>query len=694
MPSPTQRILLTCALPYANGPLHLGHLVEYVQADIYARFLRLLGKNVVFCCADDTHGTPIELKAHELHITPEQLIARYYEEHTKDFKDFLISFDEYYTTNSPENKRFSDLIFNRLKERDLVYKKIMNVIFCSHCKRFLPDRYVKGTCPHCRAPEQYGDVCEKCGKTHKTTDLIDPFCSLCNNPPVVKESMHYFFKLSAFEQKLSNYLLSNKNLQPEIVHFVMNWVTHGLEDWCISRDGPYFGFKIPGEESKYYYVWLDAPIGYIASTAHYCQQHTCSVEEYWNSDTGEDSQIIHVIGKDIVYFHFLFWPAMLLASDFKVPDKIMVHGFLTVNKEKMSKSRGTFITARQYLDHFNPEYLRYYYASHLTSKPTDLDLDLTHFAETINNQLVANIANFAYRVVSFLNKNFKSTITAFHEPELVAHITPYFEKIKQSYEHFDFAAAVKDIGHLSSLGNKYFQDAAPWKNIIEEPAKAHAVLSFSVNLIKNLSILLSPVVPRICAELQHQLNLKNLSWNDLHFNLKNHTLHEPKMLVAKLEHIEQLIHEEFPLDLRVGEIISVEDHPSADKLYVLKVNCGTIRQLVAGIKEHYSQELLLRKHIVVVANLKPAQIRGVESQGMLLAALSKKQLKVLEAPATPPGSSVYFTKPPAHPKIIAYEDFAQLKISVTNKHVEYKHSALKTDQEDIIVDMPDGAHIG
>src|SRR3989338_11313658 len=360
-----KKIVITSALPYANGPIHVGHLVEYIQTDIFVRFLRLTGRDVVYCCADDTHGTPIEVKSMDLGIKPEELIAKFSKEHQEDFNNFHISFDSYYSTNSKENKYLSDLFFERLKKKGLIYKKSIEVTYCEHCKRTLPDRYVKGKCPKCNAPDQYGDVCENCNAAYKTIDLIEPYCAICKNKPIRKSSTHYFFRLSKFSSKLEKWLNKNNNLQPEIRHFVLNWIKNGLEDWNISRDGPYFGFKIPGEEDKYYYVWLDAPIGYIASTENYCTKHDLKTEDYWNS---KNAKIYHFIGKDIVYFHFLFWPAMLLGSGFSLPHDIVVHGFLTVNGEKMSKSRGTFFTAREFLQSYNAEYLRFYYASMLSKK--------------------------------------------------------------------------------------------------------------------------------------------------------------------------------------------------------------------------------------------------------------------------------------------------------------------------------------
>jgi len=442
-----QKILVTSALPYANGPIHIGHLVEYIQVDIFVRFLRLIEEDVLFVCADDTHGAPIEIKASELKITPEQLITKVYDGHVKDFKDFLISFDNYHTTHSEENKHYSDLIFTRLKEKGFIYTKEIEVTYCEHCKRTLPDRYVKGKCPKCNAPDQYGDVCENCNAAYKTTDLIDPYCIICKNRPIRKTSKHYFFKLSKFSKKLESWIKKNKNLQPEIKNFVFSWIKNGLEDWNISRDGPYFGFKIPGEENKYYYVWLDAPIGYIASTDNYCKKHGLKTEDYWNN---KSSRIYHFIGKDIIYFHFLFWPAMLLGAGFQLPYHIPVHGFLTVNGEKMSKSRGTFFTAREFLQKYSSEYLRFYYASLLGSKMSDIDLSFSDFGKKINNELAANLGNFCYRVLNFLNKNFEGEIKGIdNNKALTNEIKKLVKRIESGYSSLNLNEALKGILHIS-----------------------------------------------------------------------------------------------------------------------------------------------------------------------------------------------------------------------------------------------------
>ena len=689
------KILVTSALPYSNGPIHLGHLVEYIQTDIFVRFLRLIGEDVIYICADDTHGAPIEIKATELGIKPEQLIDDVYKEHVKDFKDFLISFDNYYTTNSPENKYYSDLIFEKLRKKNLIYTKDIEVTYCEHCKRTLPDRYVRGKCPKCNSPEQYGDVCEICNAAYKTIDLIDPYCAICKNKPIRKTSEHYFFKLSKFSDKIEQWLKKNQNLQSEIVNFVQNWIKNGLEDWNISRDGPYFGFKIPNEEDKYYYVWLDAPIGYIASTDNYCRQHGLKTEDYWNNKT---SRIFHFIGKDIIYFHFLFWPAMLLGSDFNLPTDIVVHGFLTVNGEKMSKSRGTFFTAREFLEKDNAENLRFYYACLLSKTMSDIDLNFNDLTKKINNELVANIGNFCYRVLNFLNKNFNGEIKDIESnKKLIGELSKLTKNIEKNYHKLNFNDVVKDILRFSSLGNKYFQDNEPWKLINDDKEKVHKILGLSVNLVKNLSILIHPILPNFSSNLQQQLNTQGLKWIDINFKLKNHKIGKEEILVAKIEETGEKHdkNKKFSLNLKVAKILEVKEHPNADKLYVLDINIGNEkRQLVAGLKEHYTFEELKNKKIIVVTNLKHAKLRGIESQGMLLAADDGSNVGVLTLEQSNPGDKVYFDGFENSTKELGFDDFLKIKMTVKNSKVYFENKELKTDKEIVKVEkVKDGARV-
>ena len=584
------------------------------------------------------------------------------------------------------------MIFERLKKKDLIYTKDIEVTYCENCKRTLPDRYVKGRCPKCNAPDQYGDVCENCNAAYKTIDLIEPYCAICKNNPVRKTSKHYFFKLSKFSKKLESWLNKNKNLQPEIKNFVFNWIKNGLEDWNISRDGPYFGFKIPGEENKYYYVWLDAPIGYIASTENYCTKHGLKTEDYWNS---KNSKIIHFIGKDIVYFHFLFWPAMLLGSRFNLPDDIVVHGFLTVNGEKMSKSRGTFYTAREFLQSYNAEYLRFYYAGMLSKKLTDIDLSFEDFGKKVNNELAANLGNFCYRVLNFLNKNFDGELKNIDKNKgLTSGINQQIKNIEKNYYALNFNEAVKDILHISSLGNKYFQENEPWKLINENREKVHNILGLCVNIIKNLSILIEPILPNFSSQLKQQLSLKNLKWEDLKFELKNHKIGKDEILIRKIEEKVE-VKQQFPLNLKVAKILNIKEHPNADKLYVVDIDLGNEkRQLVAGLRGNYTIEQLKDKKIIVVTNLKHAKLRGVESQGMLLAGDDGTGPGLLTVDKSNAGDKVYFDGFENSSKELSFDEFLKLKMVVKSSKVYFENKELKTDKEIIRVEKArDGAMV-
>ncbi len=683
------KIVVTSALPYANGSIHIGHLIEYIQTDIFVRFLKSIGEDAIYCCADDTHGTPIQIKAEQMGITPEALIAKYHEEHLKDFRAFHIDFDSYYTTNSPENRKYSEQIFNELKKKGDIYTKEITQTYCEKCRRFLPDRYVRGECPNCGAPDQYGDVCEKCGKAHSTTDLIGPKCAICGSPASKKGSVHYFFKLTNYESRLKKWFEENKNLQPEIVNSVSNWFKQGLQDWDISRDGPYFGFKIPGETDKYFYVWLDAPVGYIASTANYCKGKDFDESEYWKKPTG---RVIHVIGKDIIYFHYLFWPAMLMGSGFNLPEYILTHGFITVNGEKMSKSRGTFYTASEFLSKFDPQYLRYYYASLLSRKMSDIDLDFKEFQAKVNNELVANIANFCFRVLTFTKKNFEGKIEGIDEnKELFANVLRHAENAKQSYSEFNFTNAVKEILALSSEGNKYFQENEPWKLVKEDPEKAQKILGTCINIARILSIVIAPVLPKFAADLREQLNLQALKWSDIDFSLKSHEIGNAEILIRKLDEL-PAEKETFPINLKVAKIISAEPHPEAEKLVVLQIDLGKEkRQIVAGIRKFYKVEELCGRNIVVVTNLKPAKLRGKESNGMLLAAGENASL--LSAPLSHPGDQVFVEGMDTGTAKVGIEEFANVQLSVSAGKACYKGKALRTSKEEISVNAKDGEKI-
>jgi methionyl-tRNA synthetase len=536
----SERILVTSALIYANGPVHIGHMVEYIQTDIWVRFMKLAGHDVVYCGAEDTHGAPIEINAAKQGVTPEEFIEHWWREHKRDYDDYLVGFDSYYSTNSPENQMYTELIFDRLRENGHIYTKEIELTYCEHCERYLPDRYVKGTCPKCGAQDQYGDVCEKCNAAYDTTDLINPYCSICGNPPIRRNSLHYFFRLSSFSGWLEEWLQGNEKLQPEIRNQILSWVHEGLHDWCISRDGPYFGFRIPGEDDKYFYVWLDAPIGYIASTANYCRDKPCTADDYWQSS---DGTIIHFIGKDIIYFHLLFWPAILHGAGFHVPDNVVVHGFLTVNGEKMSKSRGTFLTAEEFKDYIDPELLRYYYAANLSHTMSDIDLNLENLRSKINNELVANLANLFYRVLSFLNRYYNGQSSEVSDPKLLEELNKRCMVAKAHYMGFDFRDAVNEMLTIGSMGNKYFQDNKPWELVKTDPEKGQRVLTDCVNIVKNLTILMKPIMPVFAEKIETQLNLPGLDWDDIDKVVEDHKIGKARIVLKKIE----------PIELRVPE---------------------------------------------------------------------------------------------------------------------------------------------
>jgi len=687
MMAPTLKpIVLTAALPYANGPLHVGHLVEYIQADIIARYYRLIGRDILFCCADDTHGTPIEVKAKQEGVTPETLIARYAKEHKEDFDAYLVSFDSYYSTNSPENNYFADLIFAKLKKNNLICTKDVELTYCEHDKRFLPDRFVKGECARCGAKDQYGDQCEHCGNTHNPTDLKNPYCTICNTKPTVKKSKHHFFKLSTFSDQLRDWLTTNKNLQKEIVNQQLTWIDQGLQDWCISRDGPYFGFKIPGEEDKYYYVWLDAPIGYISSLANALGRDVDKGLDRWNA-----SDIIHVIGKDIVYFHYLFWPAILWGAGLNVPHTILTHGHLVVNGEKMSKSRGTFITARDFLKLVTPEHVRFHYASSLSRQMQDLNLDLKDYEAKINNELVANISNFVYRTLSFCNTKLDSKLTIVADKTQLAKWTASCRDTLDLYGKYELREAVKKILSISQEGNAYMQTKQPWK---QDAKEANETITLLANLIKNLAIVLKPVLPFFAEKVEKQLGLGALTANDLDTVIENRTINKAEIIYQKIEPITIAEDPFSALALKVGKILSVENHPNADKLYVLRVDIGKeTRQLCAGIKTYYTPDQLLGRNVVVLSNLKPAMLRGVESQGMVLAAELAGAVKLLGAHHSEPGDHVGIGDITAGKSQITIEDFQKITLTTKDKNAVYGGKPLKTAHETVSVDIVDGAKI-
>lgn len=678
----SKRTIITSALPYANGPIHLGHLVEYIQTDIYTRLLKLTGEDAIYCCADDTHGTPIEIKSNQLGIKPEELIEKYYKEHIKDFSDFLINFDSYYSTNSEENRKFSDFIFNSLKDKGYVFQKEIEQTYCENCNRFLPDRFVKGECPKCDAQDQYGDSCEVCNSTYSTVELKKPYCTICKNPPIRKKSNHYFVDLKKFTDFLTNWIENDINFQPEIKNYVLDWINKGLHDWDISRDAPYFGFNIDGEKDKFYYVWLDAPIGYIASTENYCKNNNLDVDIYWRN---KDSKIIHFIGKDIIYFHCLFWPAMLYCSGFNLPSNIFVHGFLKVNGEKMSKSKGTFITARQYLDSgYDPEYLRYYYASALALNINDIDLNLEDFKNKINTELIGNILNLFNRTLQFINKNFNGEIKNNIDNEFYKSVNENLKEVLNYFKELNFREAVRSMLKSGDMANKYFQENEPWKLVKSDPEKAHWVLNTCAHILRDLAVLLKPVIPRTVDKIENILNIK-INTTDMIGKELEVSIQKPEPLMKKIE--EMKINTEDPFDkieIVTAKILEIKEHPEADKLYILKIDIGTEeRQLVAGLRTHYSAEELQDKNIIVLKNLKPAKLRGEWSQGMLLAADNGDVVKIITSDSGP-GKHVYSDSIPEKEfEEIEIKDYMKLGLKSKNGKVFYNDNILKTEDGDI-----------
>ncbi|MHC4643673.1 MAG: methionine--tRNA ligase, partial [Planctomycetota bacterium] len=477
-----RKIVVTSALPYANGPIHIGHLVEYLQTDIWIRFHKMCGNQCLYFCADDTHGTPIMISARAAGIAPEELIGQVHKEHKADFDGFYVEFDNYYSTHSPENRHFSELIFTRLNKAGSIVKRDVEQAYCENCKMSLPDRYVRGVCPRCKAEDQYGDSCEICSATYRSTELINPYCATCRQTPVLQTSEHYFFKLADYKQQLKE-LIDGGYTQKSVANKLDEWFKAGLKDWDISRDGPYFGFQIPGEENKFFYVWLDAPIGYMASAKNYCDENSLDFDKVWNSD---EYELYHFIGKDIVYFHALFFPATLIGAAFKPANKLFVHGFLTVNGEKMSKSRGTFIKASTYIKYLDPEYLRYYYASKLSDSIEDIDLRMDDFINKINSDLVGKLANLASRSGPMLTKKLGGQLGRLDDrgKELIDKLIAAKDRILEHYENLKYAAAVRKIIALADEANRYVEQNQPWVTIKNDLEKTRTTLTAVINAVR------------------------------------------------------------------------------------------------------------------------------------------------------------------------------------------------------------------
>lgn len=530
-----RRILVTSALLYANGPLHLGHLVESIQTDIWVRFQKMRGHDCIYVCAEDAHGTPIMVRARDEGITPEELIACFDVEHRADFADFAISFDNYYTTHSEENRKLTELIYRRLQAGNHITSRVIEQAFDPIKDMFLPDRFIKGECPRCGAPDQYGDACEVCGATYSPTDLKNPVSAISGATPIYKQSEHYFFKLQDFEPMLRSWTRGGR-LQPEVTNKLDEWFTEGLREWDISRDAPYFGFEIPDAPGKYFYVWLDAPIGYMASFKNLCDRVGLDFEAYWGKDS--DVNVYHFIGKDILYFHALFWPAMLAGADFRTPTAIFAHGFLTVNGLKMSKSRGTFITARTYLSHMNPEYLRYYYAAKLNSRVEDLDLNLDDFVARVNADLVGKLVNIASRCAGFINKRFGGRLSdALPEPTLYEQFTDVGHVIAEHYDTREYSRVVREIMIFADQANQYINDKQPWVVAKQSghDAELQGICTQGLNLFRVLVGYLKPVLPLTAEKVEAFLNIEPLTWETLRTPVTGHTVKPFKHLLTRVE---------------------------------------------------------------------------------------------------------------------------------------------------------------
>ncbi|MGF1707759.1 methionine--tRNA ligase [Enterovibrio baiacu] len=653
-----RKILVTCALPYANGSIHLGHMLEHIQADVWVRYQRLRGNTVNFICADDAHGTPIMLKAQQLGIEPEAMIAEMQKEHETDFAGFDISFDNYHSTHSDENRELASHIYTQLKNNGFINSRSISQLFDPEKEMFLPDRFVKGTCPNCKSEDQYGDNCDNCGATYSPTELINPKSAVSGATPVMKDSVHFFFDLPQFEGMLKDWTTSGA-LQEETANKMAEWFETGLQQWDISRDAPYFGFEIPGEPGKYFYVWLDAPIGYMGSFKNFCDKNShVDFDEYWKKDS--TTELYHFIGKDIVYFHSLFWPAMLEGAGFRKPTNVFVHGYVTVNGAKMSKSKGTFVKASTYLKHLDPECLRYYYAAKLNNRIDDLDLNLDDFVQRVNSDIVNKVVNLASRNAGFIAKRFEGKLSAeCAQPALYAEFADAADRIGGMFEKREFSRAIREIMALADKANQYVDEKAPWVVAKEEgkDAELQAICTMGINLFRVLMAYLKPVMPELAKRSEAFLN-ETLTWEGIAQPLTDHTVNPFKALFSRIDpkHVEAMVETskedaaaekalaetstaaksplaEEPIadeiefddfakvDLRIAKIISCEEVPKADKLLKFQLDIGgETRQVFSGIKSAYKAEDLVGKYTVVVANLKPRKMKFGMSEGMILAA--------------------------------------------------------------------------
>ena len=683
----TRKILVTSALPYANGSIHLGHMVEHIQTDVWVRFQKLRGHECYYCCADDTHGTPVMLAAQKQGIAPEDMIAKVHKEHLADFTGFGIGYDNYYSTHSPENKQFSQDIYRALKANGKIESRVIEQLFDPEKQMFLPDRFVKGECPKCHAQDQYGDNCEVCGTTYSPTELINPYSAVSGAKPELRESEHFFFKLGECADFLKAWTSGNNphdgkpHLQPEALNKMKEWLGEGeettLSDWDISRDAPYFGFEIPDAPGKYFYVWLDAPVGYMASFKNLCDRIGIDFNEYFKADS--QTEMYHFIGKDILYFHALFWPAMLHFSGHRAPTGVYAHGFLTVDGQKMSKSRGTFITAKSYLEQgLNPEWMRYYIAAKLNSKIEDIDLNLQDFISRVNSDLVGKYVNIAARASGFIAKRFEGRLKDVADSELLAKLTAQSEAIAECYESREYAKALRDIMALADIVNEYVDANKPWELAKQEgqDARLHEVCSELINAFTMLTAYLAPVLPKVAENAAKFLNLEAITWANTRETLGEHAINKYEHLMQRVEQkqvddlieankqsiaaaaapaaeeskyekvAEQASFDDFmKIDMRVAKVLNCEAVEGSTKLLKFDLDFGFEKRIIfSGIAASYPNPAELNGRMVIaVANFAPRKMAkfGV-SEGMILsAATAEGKLKLLDVDAgAQPGDKV------------------------------------------------------
>lgn len=682
-----RRLLITSGLPYANGPIHLGHMVETIQTDIFARAMRLMGHEAYYLCADDTHGTPIEINAQKQGISPEALIAKSYESHISDFNGFNINFEHYYTTHSQENQDLANAFFEHLHAAGHIEEHVVKQLYSPSLARFLPDRYVKGNCPKCKAAEQYGDVCESCKTRYDAIELIDPICVIDGSVPEVRESSHLFLSLDSFTKDLYDFA-NSEAIADDIRNYVLSWLNEGLQAWNISRDKPYFGFEIPGYPDKYFYVWMDAPIGYIATTASWCKKTGESLDKYWKSP---DTEIWHFIGKDIIYFHTLFWPAMLKAAGYQMPHRVHAHGFLTVNGQKMSKSRGTFILASQYLDVLPAAYLRYYFAAKLSNGVEDIDLNIEDFYYRVRSGLIDNMANLHNRSFTFAENKLDGKLSQARYDDdcrqLIATAKTILRDALAAYERLDTAYVVRKLTEIGDKSNLFYQEKAPWTYLKGDKAdleQARAIVTACAETVRLIAIGLKPIVPDFSAKIFAQLGIGDQNMSDIDNEINDdHSIQGvektyirpereefdalavivnteekneatvpgqedgPQMLEADIIQTplkENIDFSQFEtLDIRVGLIVSCEKVKKSKKLLCCQVDIGHPDgpvQILSGIAEHYEAEALVNRKVLVLTNLAPRTMFGLESRGMILAASDSLGLELPGCLLRTPGSSI------------------------------------------------------